>query len=343
MLEPTIATNESERAASELDSPGGRGAGQGLRNRPVLLATDFGAASDAAARVAAALVAARGAVPHAVHVYDTTTFAVPALVLPAIAAADELLGESAHESERRDVRERLASALGEAASAAVGESPRRSVDWPVRIAAGVPSGVIAAEARRIDAALVVMGLRRHARADRVLGDETTLGVMRDGAAPVLGVVTSLGHLPRRAVVGVDFGRGGARAARAALDVVDGAGTIVLAYASYSYPPTGRAEEEGERLVRDLGIAAACERAVAELGAPPGVSVEARVIEIGAGTTPADALLGLADEVGADLLAAGAHRAGRLERLFLGSVTADLVRDGRVSVLVVPPEPLEGRG
>jgi nucleotide-binding universal stress UspA family protein len=187
-----------------------------------------------------------------------------------------------------------------------------------------------------------MGLRPHAVGDRLLGDETTLGVMRAGAAPVLGVVASAGRLPRRAVVGIDFGRAGARAARAALDVLDGEGTLVLAYASYSYPPTGRAEEEGERVVTALGIEAACARAVAELAAPPGVSVETRVIEIGAGTTPADALLRLAAECGADLLAAGARRAGRLERLLLGSVTADLVRDGRRSVLVVPPEPGEPR-
>ena len=41
-------------------------------------------------------------------------------------------------------------------------------------------------------------------------------------------------------------------------------------------------------------------------------------------------------VGAPLVAAGSVRYGRLDRWLLGSVSTALVRDGRLSVLSVPP-------
>jgi nucleotide-binding universal stress UspA family protein len=51
---------------------------------------------------------------------------------------------------------------------------------------------------------------------------------------------------------------------------------------------------------------------------------------------AEELLACADESRADLIAIGSLRHERLERWILGSVTTDIVRDGRCSVLVIPP-------
>lgn len=47
------------------------------------------------------------------------------------------------------------------------------------------------------------------------------------------------------------------------------------------------------------------------------------------------LLGLAERAGADLIAVGSQRT-RPARLSVGSVTRSLVRDGRISLLVLPP-------
>jgi nucleotide-binding universal stress UspA family protein len=52
--------------------------------------------------------------------------------------------------------------------------------------------------------------------------------------------------------------------------------------------------------------------------------------------PASALVQFAERVGADLIAAGSHGHGRLERLLLGSVSTGIVRNANCAVLVVPP-------
>ncbi|HEX5973411.1 MAG TPA: universal stress protein, partial [Gemmatimonadaceae bacterium] len=51
---------------------------------------------------------------------------------------------------------------------------------------------------------------------------------------------------------------------------------------------------------------------------------------------AELLVEYADTTSADLIAAGSARLSRVDRWMLGSVSTDLVRDGRYSVLVVPP-------
>jgi nucleotide-binding universal stress UspA family protein len=207
--------------------------------------------------------------------------------------------------------------------------------WPVTSAIGTPAVLIAREAARLDAGLVVMGVRRHDFIERVLRDETTLTVMRRAPCPVLGVTPALSGLPRRGVVGVDFGRASASAARAALSVLAPDGTLLLAHVQ---PPRthGGEDAEGAAVVRDLGVDAAFKRLVGELGADERTTVEPIVVECVPGVGTAGELLALADRARADLLAVGSQRHGRVDRWLLGSVTTDLARDGRHSLLVVPP-------
>src|SRR5688572_11950825 len=101
------------------------------------------------------------------------------------------------------------------------------------------------------------------------------------------------------------------------------GRIVVAVAFARRP-------EGETVGRAAGVAAAFAQLVAELNAPSGVAVEPVV----RGGTPADELLSYAEEVNADLLAVGSLRHERIERWVLGSVTTEVIRDGRCSVLVI---------
>jgi probable HAF family extracellular repeat protein len=106
------------------------------------------------------------------------------------------------------------------------------------------------------------------------------------------------------------------------------GRIVVAVAFARRP-------EGETVGRAAGVAAAFAQLVAELNAPSGVAVEPVV----RGGTPADELLSYAEEVNADLLAVGSLRHERIERWVLGSVTTEVIRDGRCSVPVIPPLPV----
>jgi nucleotide-binding universal stress UspA family protein len=182
-----------------------------------------------------------------------------------------------------------------------------------------------------------MGLRHHGVVDRVLHDETTLTVARRAHSVVLGVAPKLQGLPRRAIVGIDFGPASIRAARAALDVLVRPGptdTLVLrlVYVDRSGVDGAHEDTAGEALIRHLGVEAAFEQLARELGAPPGVRVEF-VTRHG---SVAEELLACTDESRADLIAIGSLRHERLERWILGSVTTEVVRDGRCSVLVIPP-------
>jgi nucleotide-binding universal stress UspA family protein len=133
-----------------------------------------------------------------------------------------------------------------------------------------------------------------------------------------------------------------QAALAALDVIGDGGTLLLAYAQ---PPRGteREDEEGARLLHTLGSDAAFGRVREELLA----AVAGRYVEIepvmvdrpdaGPGEA-AKALLALAEQRGAEVIAVGSRRHGRLDRIMLGSVTTTLARHGERSLLVVPPPP-----
>jgi nucleotide-binding universal stress UspA family protein len=182
-----------------------------------------------------------------------------------------------------------------------------------------------------------MGLRHHGIIDRVLRDETTLTVARIARAAVLGISPKLTGLPRRAVVGVDFGPASIRAARAALDVLTHGSThdgvvLRLVYVDRSGVEGAHEDTAGEALIKHLGVDAAFEQLVRELVAPPGVRVECAVRH---GVTATE-LLACAEESHSDLIAIGSVRHERLERWILGSVTTELIRDGRCSVLVIPP-------
>jgi nucleotide-binding universal stress UspA family protein len=128
-----------------------------------------------------------------------------------------------------------------------------------------------------------------------------------------------------------------RAARAALDVLAQPtaaepATLRLVYVDRSGVDGTHEDTAGEALIKQLGVTAAFERLVTDLAAPRGVRVE-WVVRHG---EPADELLAYAEESRADLIAIGSLRHERIERWILGSVTTEVIRDGRCSVLVIPP-------
>jgi nucleotide-binding universal stress UspA family protein len=239
--------------------------------------------------------------------------------------ARELIGDAPYARDARARRQQFTDWLG---------TPN---EWPVHIALGAPPHEILRYAEQEGAALIVMGLRRHGVVDRVLRDETTLTVARRARGAVMGIVPGSPHLPRSAVVGVDFGPASIRAARAALDILasgtpDDAVALRLVYVDRHGIEGGHDDTAGEAVIRRLGVAAAFEELVAKLSAPYRVHVTCSVRR----GVPATELLAVADETGAELIAVGSLRHERIERWILGSVTTEIVRDGRCSVLVIPP-------
>ncbi len=291
-----------------------------LSGRPVLLASDGSDASRAAARVAHALAAEHHAEVHVVHVVDSRPAPMPPPLDLAVAIADATIGGEVHAEQVGVVREAIAVAVGE------------PVPWPVRVMLGTPAHAIVQEARRLHAALIVTGLRRHGRADRAFHDETALEVMRRSGCAVLGVAADLVQLPTKVMAALDFSLASLSAARAARAVMDTRGTLVLAYVpavTFDLP------DDGEAVIHRLGVEAGFAQCRAELQGN-GIRVDQVVLHREARPSVAEMLLQYAEASGCDLIATGSARRGRLDRLMLGSVSTELVRDGRRSVLLAPP-------
>jgi nucleotide-binding universal stress UspA family protein len=121
--------------------------------------------------------------------------------------------------------------------------------------------------------------------------------------------------------------------------MDQHGIMILAYVE---PRRGTHDPEyagGVRTVQAAGVEVSFEQVINELAPTAGMSITHTTLR----GDPVEELKTLAEKVNPDLVAIGSQRHGWLERLLLGSVTSAMVRDGRWSMLVVPParRPVEG--
>jgi nucleotide-binding universal stress UspA family protein len=297
-----------------------------LAGRAVLLATDGSPGASAGARVALELTRKYHAVVHVVSVVDTRKVPFPPALDVAL-AIDDADGElELHQQHVQNVRTALATATGQV------------IDWPVRIVLGTPASAIVHEAQRVGAALIIVGLRRHGRIDRALNNETALNVIRNAACPVLGVVAGTMALPGRVLAAMDFSETSLAAVRAARAVMSNGAFLVMAYAP---PLAAFLADEGEKFIHDMGVRAAFARVTGELG-DDGVTFDHVVLQHELPGTTAEMILEYADDTQSDLIAAGSARHSRVDRWMMGSVSTDLVRDGRHSVLIVPPRGAQRR-
>ena len=317
------STDAARQVSGQRDEESGAGLSRRpleLSGRAVVLATDGSPSAAAAAGVAYALAHQHDAKVHVVNVVDSRSAPMPPPLDLAIAMGDAIGGSEVHREQERTVRDELSGTLG------------ASIDWPVRIMLGTPSAAIVQEANRVGAALIIVGLRRHGRLDRVVHDETALNVMRVAGCPVLGVVAEMHDLPRRILAAVDFSEGSLAALRAGRAVAGENAVLVLAYVN---PMNGFLADEGEATIHDLGVQAGFVKLSSELGDEE-VSFDHVVLHTAPPQSPAQALLEYADEIGCDLITAGSVQHSRLDRWMVGSVSGELVRNGRHSVLIVPP-------
>ncbi len=304
---------------------------------PVLLATDGRSDESAASFRAAAAVAGRlGTSVEVLGVLD----ALPGYMTPSevLAFSPEL--EMTRLAALQAAIDRQLETLGAGGAR-----------WPVTIEHGEPARTIVAHARDRDSTMIVVGAGRHELRDRVFGGEHALRVVRGTNRPVLAVRSDFRELPAVAVAGVDASPASARAARAALMLLPAGGRLVLVNVR---PDTGLPVGTPAAVGGDADAAAPSSRwlqaAQAATGrlfeqlrdelrpwVPPGVTVETRAV---AGSV-LRSLVAVADEVGAGLLAVGTHGPGVLERLFVGSVATDALREAGRTVIVAPaPDAIE---
>ena len=285
---------------------------------PVLVATDGGAESLAALRVADAIARRDGRHVHVLSVLEP---------LPAFVPAGEALAAvptEAMDEERRTVQLARIGAL-------VRETLAVDSAWDVEVLVGPVAQTIARVARERDAALVALGLRRHGAVERLFRRDTLEEVIRLATVPILAVVPGAREVPRRAMAAIDFSRSSMRAARAALAVVDPGGELTLVHVK---PESRRRGQEAESwsTIYDQGVHNAFQRMRRDLLVPP--ALELRPVEVTGDAV--DELLGFAHRADVELIAVGSHGHDFIERLLLGSVTTRLLRRTDCSVLITPP-------
>jgi nucleotide-binding universal stress UspA family protein len=205
----------------------------------------------------------------------------------------------------------------------------------VLIEYGEPTRLVVREARVRNAHLVVMGTGLHGLRNRLFATETTLGVIRRAPCPILAVGAESATTLSTVLVAMDFSPASLHAARQALTLLPDGATVHLVHVWQRRLPLGAgspADERDDRYSR--GLPERFDRARGVLGRERSLRFVTTTREGDA----VDALLAEARAVNAELVVAGAHGHGMMERLLVGSVSTALLRGSTCAVLISPEPP-----
>ena len=205
--------------------------------------------------------------------------------------------------------------------------------WPFVVDVGARVETMLTRAAKNEASLILLGLGAHGVAARVSLRETALRVIRASEKPVLAVPSDAWGVPHSVVVAVDFTASSEYAARVALDLLAGEGTLYLAHVKPRVPiPQGDSRSWEE--ITSSPVVPQLEALARRLNPPPGVRIEFALLH----GDPAREIPAFAGQQRIDMVAAGTHGRGTLGRLVLGSVSTKLVRTANCWVLIAPPRP-----
>lgn len=278
----------------------------------ILVATDFSTRSDRAMRRSTLIARTTGASLSLVHVVDSDQS--PSMIGAERDAALATLEENVRTIEETD---------------------GISADARVEVDDVVPGILNAAEA--VGAQLIVVGPHRKRLNDIFVGT-TAERVVRRSQLPLLVAVQTPSGGHARTLLALDFDEASRAAARAAVELGVFEHTAVIAMHAFDTPARGlmeRAMESGDSIddyVAGEGRegAARLQAFVAELGLP---SAAERAIAVQG--SPARTILATAVEEGADLIVLGASKRKGFERLLIGSVAEDVLREAHRDILIVP--------
>ncbi len=287
-----------------------------LTGRPLLCATDFSPAANAALDRAARLAVQHGQPLHLVHVFDWTHHALR------IAFGKEPLLQLR-------LQEKLHATLKETAAGIAGTGATAECEL---VDGKVAPGIVAAAAAR-QAGLVVLGAHGEGLLGTMLGS-TVERVLRQGSTATL-VVRQHSHGPyRRVLVATDFSAEANAALRAALTLAPDAALTVLTV----YDPIFEAHVLGS-LVQGTDMASIGEQArqfvasemadAVRLAREVKPELDTKVIE----GNPWRGILQVAEDINADLIVMGRRGQGRVEATLLGSATRYVLAHSKVDVLV----------
>jgi nucleotide-binding universal stress UspA family protein len=280
--------------------------------KSILVASDLSIRSDLAVRRAVHLAGDAGARLTVLHVVEDT--------LP-----DDMMNETSSKALRH-LKDRVA-ALGHVQ------------ETEVVIGRGQAFHVITEEARERNADLIVLGAHRRLFLRDVFVGTTIERVTRTAGRPVLMANGPAGERWRKVFIATDLSATSGDAAKTAhrLGLLDGAEvTFVHVYApvtrqmmNFAGIPADRVQEEAEREFMST------RRDVAQF--LDGLDLDvlrytARIVE-GAG---AEAIAGLVAQAKPDLLVLGTRGLSGTRRMFLGSVTHELMDSLGIDIFAVPP-------
>ena len=205
-------------------------------------------------------------------------------------------------------------------------------DWPYTLSVGPRVETIVERARESGASLILLGLGAHGVAARLSMRETALRVIRTAGKPVLAVPSDAWGVPHSVLVATDFTASSEHAARAALALLGGEGTLYIAHVTPRVAiPQGDSRTWDE--IATGAVVPRLEALVGRLDPSPGIRVEYVLLH----GDPAHELTAFAEQQRIDMIAVGTHGRSALGRLVMGSVSTTLVRTARCWVLVAPPQ------
>jgi nucleotide-binding universal stress UspA family protein len=267
----------------------------------LLVATSGEPSAEPALRLATALAADTGAAVELVAVF------MPRVPIPVQSAARRIACERPDRGLVADMARRVRRQRRDIGAG--------SVRWPVRLGVGNPPEVIARMARDEAFDAIILGIGRPDPAERLRGDETGLRLALSTSVPVLAVAPGLVARPHRALIAVD-----------SMDDVDHRmiDTVVALLAEPAHLHV--ALTKSWRFDAASGV-----DAVREAGVPDSIEVVAVPVP-----AESSAVINLAREMGAELVAAPTHGRTPEERILFQDLVVPIFRSAHCSVLAVPP-------
>jgi nucleotide-binding universal stress UspA family protein len=192
----------------------------------------------------------------------------------------------------------------------------------IRVEVGDPARTIARVAREEQSDVIVAATRHETIATEIVGP-TTLELMVQAPCPVLVTRTSQ---PWRSVVLATDGSDEAAPAEAAVRQLAPEGAAITTLTVVPPPPSNAEPDEAAEHAA-TGLAAAAAERMREAGARADYAVRTG--------RPARAIVELAREVEADVIAMGSHGRTGWRRAMMGSVAQEVARTARSSVLIAP--------
>jgi nucleotide-binding universal stress UspA family protein len=290
---------------------------RGLVDFKLLVAIENDDMASAVIKLSNALVA-RGARPSVFRALEVMA-PPPGSDDAAVLYEHAILGKDLHVSMQQSLRELIEKTLG------------HSTDWRIRTVGGNPSECILEEADAEKARVIIMGIHSHGSFSQAIGENTATRVMAKTKVPVLGIRSTLNKVPQTIMVATDFGFASRKAAHLAANLAAPGGKLILVHVA---PSEWIIEEgdEGAALVQREGIDHAFEHLVSELSTDKRITIET----MKKSGDPQTELMAAAEALAPEMIAIASHRHHVVTRLLLGSVTRKLVREGKWSMLVVPP-------